>query len=268
MAELNKIQSDTQVNGNINPLGNNVVSTNIAIGHQSLNNATGANNTAIGYQSLVITSTGSDNTAVGYQTLYLNTGSDNTAIGYRSLYNNTSGINNTGIGHISLLNNAGGINNAGIGCASLEKNTSGDDNTAIGYQSLGKITSGDKNVGIGKGAGFLVSSGAANEISTYSIYLGYDTRPNADGDVNEIVIGHTARGNGSNTVTLGNSSIVNTYLQGEVVVAELLINDVLKAPRLSANPSTPVGGQIYYNTTTSKLRVYNDGMVPKWDDLN
>jgi hypothetical protein len=36
----------------------------------------------------------------------------------------------------------------------------------------------------------------------------------ASGDTNEIVIGYNAIGNGSNTATIGNSSLLRTYLTG------------------------------------------------------
>ena len=52
--------------------------------------------------------------------------------------------------------------------------------------------------------------------SNSSLYLGYGTRALADGDTNEIVIGSSAIGNGSNSVTLGNTSITKTILQANV----------------------------------------------------
>ena len=46
--------------------------------------------------------------------------------------------------------------------------------------------------------------------------LGYRTSPLADNQTNQIVIGYDATGIGSNTVVLGNDSIVTTQLKGNV----------------------------------------------------
>ena len=48
------------------------------------------------------------------------------------------------------------------------------------------------------------------------MYEGYQAYPLADGDTNENVIGNTAIGHGSNTTTLGNASVTDTYLAGTV----------------------------------------------------
>lgn len=53
------------------------------------------------------------------------------------------------------------------------------------------------------------------------IYIGNETRPNDVGVTNEIVIGYDARGVGSNTVVLGNTSIVKTVLRGTINKANL-----------------------------------------------
>lgn len=53
-------------------------------------------------------------------------------------------------------------------------------------------------------------------ILDYSILIGADSKPKDNLDTNEIVIGYNAVGNGSNTATLGNDSIANTYLKGNL----------------------------------------------------
>jgi hypothetical protein len=119
-----------------------------------------------------------------------------------SVYNEARG-SNTLYGLNALLVSTG-INNVAIGAQSLRNNTIGANNTAIGYN-----------------AGYLVSgttSGATN--SSNSVFLGYDTRPQADGQSNQIVIGYGATGNGSNSVTLGNNDITRTYLKGKVVITD------------------------------------------------
>jgi hypothetical protein len=48
------------------------------------------------------------------------------------------------------------------------------------------------------------------------VIIGSEAKPKDDLDTNEIVIGYNAIGNGSNTATLGNDSIANTYLKGNL----------------------------------------------------
>lgn len=93
----------------------------------------------------------------------------------------------------------------------------GDNNTLIGRYAGIYLTDVDNNVGIGSFAGRYIADGTThNETSYNSIYLGYNTKANADGDTNEIVIGYNAIGKGSNTVVLGNTSITKTYLRGGI----------------------------------------------------
>ena len=117
----------------------------------------------------------------------------------------------------------GGISgNTAIGSQALLSISTGYPNTAVGAEALRNITTGANNIAVGSTAGKLISAGTANETSTTSIYIGNDTRPSANGNTNEIVIGHTTTGNGSNTVTIGNSSITNTYLKGAVTLTGAL----------------------------------------------
>jgi hypothetical protein len=84
------------------------------------------------------------------------------------------------------------------------------------FSSL-QVTTGSKNTASGFSAGRFIANGSSlNETSGTSVYLGSDTKALASGDTNEIVIGYDATGIGSNTVTLGNSSIVTTALKGKV----------------------------------------------------
>jgi len=89
----------------------------------------------------------------------------------------------------------------------------GEHNVALGYQSLVHLKTGSRNVAIGSYAG---SNYGYTENSSDSVYIGYNAN-SVNFDVsNEIVIGATALGNGSNTVTLGNDNIQKTYLKGNV----------------------------------------------------
>ena len=174
-----------------------------------------AGNTAIGYQSLYSNTTGSGNTANGIYSLNSNTsGSDNIAIGYSSLVSNLSGTFNSAVGNFTLQGNITGSNSTANGYYSLYLST-GSGNTANGSQSLSGITTGYQNTALGYLSGDYIANGVnQNGTSNNSLYLGYDTRALADGDTNELVIGASTIGKGSNTVTIGNTSNLRTYLTG------------------------------------------------------
>lgn len=127
--------------------------------------------------------------------------STNTALGGGSvLLSNTSGNTNTAIGSAVLLSNTSGNSNTSVGAASLFNNTSGSSNTTIGYNS----------------GRYVADGSSANSISNNSLFIGSDTKALADNQTNQIVIGHNAIGAGSNTATLGNTSITKTVLRGTV----------------------------------------------------
>jgi hypothetical protein len=147
----------TSVNGLTVGLGNNALAYNTAIGVSSL---AGAN------------SGSSQNTAIGYQSLLLNTsGAYNFAGGYRSLASNLTGSNNTGVGWYSLQSQTGN-SSTGIGYGSLS-NTTGNNNTAVGASSLIDTTTG--SVGLGYYAGHYETGGNA-------FYVDNQDRTNTAGD--------------------------------------------------------------------------------------
>tara|TARA_R110000822_G_scaffold30374_3_gene88535 strand:- start:79 stop:2118 length:2040 start_codon:yes stop_codon:yes gene_type:complete len=137
-------------------------------------------------------------------------------------------LDNTFIGEIAGAFNSTGGNNLGVGRIALGLNTTGSFNTSIGTLSLESNTTGGYNVGLGFESGRFIADGTTpNETGGNSIFIGHDTRSNADGETNQIVIGDTAIGKGSNTVTLGNDSITNTYLKGDVSATNGLFSGAL-----------------------------------------
>jgi len=192
---------------------------NTALGTSSLySNTTGEENTASGYSSLYSNTTGDNNIAIGRSSLYFNTtGSFNTASGMYSLYSNDSGSYNTANGYYSLGSNRTGRYNTASGRYSLRLNTTGFFNTASGNYSLGSNTTGDNNIAIGYQSGRYITDGVTgNTTGDSNIFIGRDTKAFANNDQNEIVIGYNATGAGSNSVVLGNDSIVTTLLKGNV----------------------------------------------------
>ena len=191
---------------------------NTAIGSTSMYaNTTGYANTAAGYLSLRYNTTGHHNTAVGFQALRANTtASYNTAVGRDALVSNTTGGQNVAIGYESMHTNTTGSYSVGVGFRALKANTASQ-GTALGYEALLSNTSGANNVAIGFEALKLNTTGADNtaighqagnseSTATKCVFIGKGADVGGTGTSNQIVIGWGAEGNGSNTVTLGDSN--------------------------------------------------------------
>ena len=114
---------------------------------------------------------------------------------------------NTVLGSGALEANTTGVQNVAIGLHALQGATNASANIAIGRRALRFTTAGD-NVAIGNNAGSGLASGSQN------VYIGSDVDANSGSSENEIVIGAFTTGRGSNTVTIGNSSVVTTFVSG------------------------------------------------------
>jgi hypothetical protein len=140
----------------------------------------------------------------------------------RTVWNNGQGniASNTSFGSGALKSNSTGQNCTAFGNAALFSSTTSAGNTAIGANALSFITTsaGSYNTAIGLNAGSVLSNGAGNINSNNCVFIGRNTSPlyNGTAPTNEIVIGDSTTGHGSNTVTLGNSSILTTILRGNV----------------------------------------------------
>jgi len=103
----------------------------------------------------------------------------------------------------------------GIGHEALySDDKSNNYNVGIGHSALYSTTTGSNNIELGYDAGRFYGPGSLsvnNTTSTYGIFIGASTRPLANGGTNEIVIGKSAVGNGSNTFTFGNTEITDIY---------------------------------------------------------
>lgn len=178
--------SDVEVNGLTIGKGANDVSTNTALGFQTLDNATGGGNTAVGYAALLDDTTGVQNTALGVSALrYNTTGSYNVAIGSLSLDDNVDGSDNVAVGYSSLGFNTSGSQNVAIGRQALLANTTGGSNTAIGYTSLAGNITGINNTAVGR------SSLYANTGSYNTAFGAYALTDNTTG-ANNVAIGYNA----------------------------------------------------------------------------
>lgn len=121
---------------------------------------------------------------------------------------------NTSFGEKALKSNTTGADNTAVGKDALENNTTGNENVAIGGSALPFNTTGSGNTAIGRLAGMSLTG--FNTSPTNSIYIGRNAYALAANQNNQIVIGENTTGAGSNTVTLGNSSITTTRLRGTV----------------------------------------------------
>jgi hypothetical protein len=239
--------------------------TNFGIGYQVMPKCVGSYNTAYGSYALYSLTTGSSNVAIGRSALYSNTiGNSNVAIGYGALNQNVSGDENVGIGYSALSQCTTGRLNVAIGGQTLGSLTSGYSNVAIGRMALYSLTTGYQNIAVGLNAGRYTSSGAANQTSTNSVYLGYDTRALSNGDTNEIVIGYQAIGGGSNSVVIGNDSITKTYLKGKLAIG---YTGTLPTPHSYLQPNGSVAFPIISTDTNLTLTdAHYTVLVSAYDD--
>jgi hypothetical protein len=157
------------------------------------------------------------NTAYGNLVLNANTtGSFNTGIGGSALRLNTTGTANAAIGGGAMYSNTTGEKNTAAGESALGLNTTGSFNTAVGWATFYNKATGDNNVAVGTEAGRYHGALTTMSIVDNSIFIGYRSRAAANNQTNQIVIGHDAIGLGSNTATIGNSSVTALYLAGAV----------------------------------------------------
>jgi hypothetical protein len=200
-------------------------------------------NVSIGVDALLANTSGYFNVGLGSESLRLCTsGSNNMAIGFQALYALTTGTRNTAIG------------NGALGSSNAPTNT-----VAIGSDAFVRQTSGSNNIAIGDKAGMFISGGGDLTSCDQSIYIGQDTRASANGNTNEMVFGHNAIGQGSNTVTLGNSSITKTFLRGNTMVNTTTDNGV---DELQVQGSiSGIGFKQGYVTKTGAYTATNDDYV-------
>ena len=223
-------------------------------------NSSSAENTAIGVDAMLNNTSGYYNSALGANALKANTtGFLNVAFGPYALLTNTTGNRNMAIGQ-SALEQSNSSDNAAVGSQTLISLTSGGRNVGIGSNALFYATTGSSNVAVGTEAGKFISGGSNNVTSGTSIYLGDDTRASANGNSNEIVIGHNAIGQGSNTAIIGNSSITKTFLRGATMVNTTTDNGV---DELQVNGSIQGTGfnQAYTARTTTYTAANTDYFI-------
>lgn len=242
----------------------NSSSTNhiIKYGYQAASNAVEDTNGGVIIGQLALSSSNnsvSNTVIIGPQAMYRYTGGSigNTVIGTQAASYLKSGINNTILGEGAM--NASQVTssnyNTAIGVGSL-KITRGEYNLALGYNAGYQQTNGSGSIYIGRGSGKVTDGGSYGQNN--SIYLGNFTSPfnttTPGGTSNEVVIGTGAKGNGTNTVTIGSTSITDNYFSGNISGSDIKIDDwgSVSASLASLDVSGVVSGssQITISDTT------------------
>jgi hypothetical protein len=124
-------------------------------------------------------------------------------------------------------------------------------NIFLGVLSGSTNINGHHNVFLGHGAGTSLFDGLSdNSFTNTSVYIGASTKAGANNGENEIVIGYSAIGQGSNTVVIGNSNITNNYFTG---ITETTIKFL--APRFE------VGNETYMDQDNLGNLIFKDTIV-------
>lgn len=204
--------SPTTFNGDI------VINTNGTSALISTNKgSSGSNNLYVGNGGQLSTSAFANSTFGIGAGNKLTSGQQNTYIGYQSGANSQASVGNTGVG-VNALNVCVGSNSTGVGVNVLKSVTTSTRHVAVGGDAGAWQVVGNNDTFIGHGAGQYIHDGVTKSTSMSSaVLIGYDTRVSTITSDNEIVVGASATGNGSNTATFGNDSIIATYLKGRVI---------------------------------------------------
>ena len=226
--------------GGIGQSATSAATRNIAIGHSSQSS----------FPPGYAVTTGDDNILIGSSAgRSVNSGNQNIAIGLNSGENITSANYNSCIGANSGKALTTGAINSFFGYSSGFSATTAQGNTAVGTESLSYVISTAENTAIGIGSGQYRGAGTnQNTDCIKCVYVGaYSRSIAAGGATNEIVIGYNAVGNGSNSVTLGHTTVTNTYLRGDINLVEG--GDVV----LGTSTGTQIG-----TSASQKLAFYGD----------
>jgi len=202
-------------------------SRNTAVGYESLPaNTKGNLNTAMGYRALFSNTEGYENTAIGYRALESNIDmSANTAVGYKALLSLNTAQANTAVGHNALTSNISGNDNTAVGYYALLDTTTGGGNVAMGTNTLLENTTGGGNVAIGNSAGYNLIVPLLN--NTNNVFIGNNSNSSVDGIENSMALGYLSQVTKSDQVVIGNTSVTETLLRGNVGIGTTAPGELL-----------------------------------------
>jgi hypothetical protein len=178
---------------------------NLFVGNNSgASNSIGFNNTFMGFNSGLNNLTGIQNTFVGTEAGQSNfDGAMNSFLGRRAGFQNVNGNENTFIGTYAGQSNTDGQHNSFLGVTSGNSNTLGNENTFLGAHAGYFNTLGNNNTFVGNFAGQDNISGNNNT------FLGFGADGSSSGLSNAMALGADALVTASNSVVLGNSSVLS-----------------------------------------------------------
>jgi hypothetical protein len=167
-------------------------------------NSIGFNNSFLGFNSGLNNLTGMQNTFIGTESGQANfDGSMNSFLGRRAGFSNYNGNENTFIGAFAGQSNTDGLHNSFLGVQAGNSNILGNENTFIGAHSGYFNTTGNNNTFLGNFAGDANVSGSNNT------FIGFNADVINSSLNNVTAIGADATATSSNSVVIGNSSVLN-----------------------------------------------------------
>lgn len=185
----------------------------------------------------------------GQNSLYYNNWEHIVDIGYRDIYFNSNSATSKTFteANINATNHTITITSHGFGTVGNKVNlkftgTATTFPTGLANNNIYQFTITDANTltlsSITTTGSGLLGTLTKDYDLTNSIAIGYNTNPTGS---NEIIFGTAATSRGNNTVTLGNSSIIGTYLQGDIYKSGIkLFLDKLRTGYMGTSGQIPV----------------------------
>jgi carbonic anhydrase/acetyltransferase-like protein (isoleucine patch superfamily) len=222
-------------------------------------------NTVVGMNAGYSNTTGNNNSFVGMNAGYSNTtGNNNSFVGMNAGLSNTTGNNNSFVGVNAGRSNTTGNNNSFVGVNAGLSNTTGNNNSFVGMNAGLSNTTGNNNSFVGVNAGRYTSDGVTDlTISNNSCFFGMNTKGTQNA-TNENVFCYNATGNGSNTVTIGDSDITNNFFRGAL---SLNGTQVISTRRTGWVAPTGTATRTTFATSTVTLTQLAERVKALIDDL-
>ena len=168
-------------------------------------------------------------------------------IGAGAGQNITTGAGNVVVGVAGSAITTGSSNTLIGDLAGFVMNTASN-NTVIGSQAGRFLTTGGNNTVLGSNTGRYLADGSTTfTTGSNNVILGSDIRMSTINDANSIVIGYDARGLGSNTTVIGNSSTIFTSLPGGNVGIGTTTDN---GSKLNVNGTTRLAGNVVIQGST------------------
>lgn len=234
---------------------NSITSGNIAIGTEAgMSNYSGGGWAAIGSQAGTSNISGINWYAIGNGAGQVNVSGNNWfAIGTSAARFNRTGSSFVAIGERAAFSDTTASSFIAIGASAAINHLAGNAFVAIGAEAAAYYT----------GAGFTSATDFSN-----GVYIGYQARVGANGAANETVIGYQALGLGTNTTRIGNTSTIQTHLDGRLTIGNTFYDSRVAARIVGADASTTNYSLVVTDsdgaTSTSvdpNFVVRNDGLV-------